>query len=57
MLTLFNNGVEVELIAKSNSQSIRVALNRVHLCPAEIAFTESEGSVASETKNLISREP
>ena len=60
VLKLFDNGVEVKLVSKSNSQSIRVALNCVRLCPAEIAVTDcdkpEEYIVTSETKNLESKE-
>ena len=59
-LKLFDNGVEVKLVSKPNSQSIRVALNHVRLCPAEIAVTDcdkpEEYIVTSETKNLESKE-
>jgi len=36
----------VKLVSNPNSQSIRVALNRVRLCPTEI--TDKEGSGSSE---------
>ena len=60
VLKLFDNGVEVKLVSKPYSQSIRVALNRVRLCPAEIAGTDcdkpEESIVTSETKKLESKE-
>ena len=45
VLELYDNGVRLELISKPSSQPIRVALNRVRLCPGEI-----EGSVEAENQ-------
>jgi len=46
VLQLYDNGAQVKLVSNPNSQSIRVALNRVRLCPTEI--TDKEGSGSSE---------
>ena len=40
MLDLHQNGVDLQNIEKPNSQQIRVALNRVQLCPDEILEVE-----------------
>ena len=36
IVSLYNNGAEVQLIAKPRSETIRVALNRIRRCPKEI---------------------
>ena len=43
-LKLYDNGTQEKLVGKPNSQSIRVALNQVRLCPAEIVDVESDKS-------------
>ena len=40
ILSLFDNGAEVQLVEKPQSGSIRVALNRVRRCPVEISTSE-----------------
>ena len=35
-MELFNNGAEVNLIAKPKTANIRVAFNRIRRCPSEI---------------------
>ena len=46
VLQLYDNGTQVKLVSDPNSQSIRVAVNHVRLCPTEI--TDKEGSGSSE---------
>ena len=57
VLKLFDNGIEVKLVSKPNSQ---VPLNCIQLWPAEIAVTDCDKSeeyiVTSENKNLKSKE-
>ena len=43
VLKAYGNGAKLQRISKPNSQPIRVALNRVRLCPAEIRDTSSKG--------------
>ena len=52
VLTLYRNGAEVKLVAKPTTQSIRVALNRVRLCPNEIL----DQTVAQGTHQCIDEE-
>ena len=47
VLQLYNNGAQMKLVCKLNSESIQVALNHVRLCPAEIINTE--GTESNET--------
>jgi len=47
VLQLYDSGVQVKLVSKPNSESIGVALNRIHLCPAEIV--NAEGNESNET--------
>lgn len=44
VLELYDNGVKLMRISKPNSQPIRVALNPVRLCPAEVRDAPTEGS-------------
>ena len=43
VLEAYDNGAKLQRISKPNSQPIRVALNRVRLCPAEIRDASLEG--------------
>ena len=52
VLKLYDNGAQVKLVSKPNSQSIRVALNRVHLCPAEIVDVENDKSNVAEMEHV-----
>ena len=52
VLTLYPNGAEVKLVAKPASKSIRVALNRIRLCPKEI----SDQAVTPETHDCLDEE-
>ena len=52
VLTLYPNGAEVKLVAKPASKSIRVALNRIRLCPKGI----SDQAVTPETHDCLDKE-
>jgi len=38
VIQLYDNGAQVKLVSEPNSQSVRVALNHVRLCPTEITL-------------------
>ena len=56
VLEVYDNGARLKHIRKPNSQPIRVALNRVRLCPAEIRDTSSEGSEKDKQTEVESDE-
>ena len=55
VLELYNNGASVKLISKPNDSPIRVALNRVRLCPDEIKDLEEDGDQV-QTKSQVESE-
>jgi len=54
VLELYDNGVKLKRIDKPKAQQIRVALNRVRLCPAEIRGTSAEGNETVEQTEVDS---